>query len=129
MNEKKLIPANELEYLTICAAKLSRLAELVPVIEAGKATDDQTAEATEAAKYLLKMDMCAGAGEICGHIRAALEPLTLDRFLAEKFGESWMQQQAARQQEEAEARAARFVPPTYAEMTAEGCGRDRSRRA
>ena len=129
METKKLIPANELEYLTVCAAKLSRLAELIPAIEAGKATDDQTAEATEVAKYLLQMDMCAGAGEICGHIRNALDPQTLDKFLAEKFGESWMQQQAARQQAEAEERAKRFIPPTYAEMTAEGCGRDRSRRA
>ena len=107
MEKKQLIPANELDYLTVCAAKLSRLAELIPAIEAGKATDDQTAEATEAAKYLLQMDMCAGAGEICGHIRNALDPQTLDKFLAEKFGESWMQQQAARQQAEAEARAAK----------------------
>lgn len=129
METKRLIPANELEYLTVCAAKLSRLAELVTTIEAGKATDDQTAEATEAAKYLLQKDMCAGAGEVCEHIRNALDPLTLDKFLAEKFGESWQQQQAARQQAETEERAKRFIPPTYAEMTAEGCGRDRSRRA
>lgn len=126
METKRLIPANELDYLTVCAAKLSRLAELIPAIEAGKATDDQTAEAIDVVKYLLQMDMCAGTGEICGHIRNALDPQTLDKFLAEKFGESWMQQQAARQQAEAEARAKRFIPPTYAEMTAEGCDRTRS---
>lgn len=125
METKKLIPANELEYLTVCAAKLSRLAELIPAIEAGKATDDQTAEAIDAVKYLLKMDMCAGAGEICGHIRAALDPETLDKFLAEKFGESWVQQQQAEQRAAAEARAKRFVPPTYAEMTEKGIDRVR----
>ena len=128
MDEKKLIPANELEYLTVCAEKLTQLAQLVPAIEAGKATDDQTAEAIDVVKYLLQMDMCAGAGEICLHIRAALDPETLDKFLAERFGPDWQRQQAARQQAEAEARAARFIPPTYAEMTAKGCGRDRSTR-
>lgn len=128
METKRLIPANELEYLTVCAAKLSRLAELVPAIEAGKATDDQTSEATEAAKYLLSMDMCAGTGIICDHIRNALDPVTLDKFLAERFGADWQRQQAERQQAEAEARAKRFIPPTYAEMTAKGCGRDRSTR-
>ncbi|MBQ6267136.1 MAG: hypothetical protein IJJ99_08120 [Oscillospiraceae bacterium] len=126
MNEKKLIPANELEYLTVCAAKLTQLAQIVPAIEAGKATDDQTAEAIDAVKYLLQMDMCAGAGEICGHIRDALDPETMDKFLAEKFGESWIQQQAAQQQAEAEARAKRFIPPTYAEMTEKGIDRVRN---
>ena len=125
MNEKKLIPANELEYLTVCAAKLTQLAQIVPAIEAGKATDDQTAEAIDAVKYLLKMDMCAGAGEICGHIRDALDPETMDKFLAEKFGESWLQQQAEEKRAAAEARAKRFIPPTYEEMAKTGCGRDR----
>lgn len=125
METKQLIPANELEYLTVCAAKLSRLAELIPAIEAGKATDDQTAEAIEAAKYLLQMDMCAGAGEICWHIRAALDPETLDKFLAEKFGADWVRKQAEQQQAEAEARAARFIPPTYEEMSKEGIDRTR----
>ena len=110
MDEKKLIPADELKYLTICATKLSRLVELIPTIEAGKATGDQTTEATETAKYLLKMDMCAGAGEVCGHIRDALEPLTLDRFLAQRFGENWQREQAELRRAEAADRHSKDAP-------------------
>lgn len=101
------------EYLTLCAEKLTALAELAATIDRGDATDDQRSEAADAAAFLLAGDKLGGCAELAGMLHSAVRPVTVSDLYAKQ----------AAANPPCYIKKPRPVPPTYAEMVEKGIDR------
>ena len=101
------------EYLTLCAEKLTALAELAATIDRGDATDDQRSEAADAAAFLLTGDKLGGCAELAEVLHSTLRPITA--------AELYEKTKAANPP--CYIKKPRPVPPTSAEMVEKGIDR------
>ena len=79
-----ILTAEMHEYLTLCAEKLTALAELAATIDRGDATDDQRSEAADAAAFLLTGDKLGGCAELAGMLHSAVQPVTIADIYAKQ---------------------------------------------
>ena len=79
-----ILTAEMHEYLTLCAEKLTALAELAATIDRGDATDDQRSEAADAAAFLLAGDKLGGCAELAGMLHSAVQPVTIADIYAKQ---------------------------------------------
>ena len=116
MKTTPILTAEMHEYLTMCAEKLTALAELAATIDRGDATDVQRSEAADAAAFLLAGDKLGGCAELAAAVYDTLRPVTVEELY----------QQSGQAEREAAMRAERAkipTPPTYDEMVQAGCDR------
>lgn len=74
MEKQQILTAEQRAYLQKCAETAGQLAQLLPELESGKATDDQTAAALAAAQFLQNTgDNCAFLARC---IVGKLDPIT-----------------------------------------------------
>ena len=111
-----ILTAEMHEYLTLCAEKLTALAELAATIDRGDATDDQRSEAADAAAFLLAGDKLGGCAELAGMLHSAVRPFTA----ADAYRQSGQAEREAAMRAE---KAKEPVPPTYEEMCEKGIDR------
>lgn len=79
-----ILTAEMREYLTMCAEKLTALAELAATIDRGDATDDQRSEAADAAAFLLTGDKLGGCAELAEMLYSNLRPVTASDLYAKQ---------------------------------------------
>ena len=74
MEKQQILTAEQHAYLQKCAETAGQLAQLLPELESGKATEAQTAAALEAAQFL------QGTGDNCAFlarcVAGKLDPIT-----------------------------------------------------